>query len=181
MAGHVSDTVPTRDRGQLYLDFVVGIGVFMVALAFVVSFAPGLFSSFPDDPAQPLVADRSVDRLAGPVLGANEEPAALNSTCASAFFTRSGGVCGFDGQTSVTGDLGIESTYRVNVSLARPSAGEYNRALLCIGGDTVVDCDGGDPTATAGNRLPNHQPTTATALRTVTVDGRDATLVVRVW
>jgi hypothetical protein len=50
---------PPGSRGQLYLDFVVGIGVFVLALAFVLSVAPGMFSAFDDDPSRPLVADRS--------------------------------------------------------------------------------------------------------------------------
>jgi hypothetical protein len=171
---------PPGSRGQLYLDFVVGIGVFVLALAFVLSVAPGMFSAFDDDPSRPLVADRTADRLAGPMLGADRSQSALNATCVGEFFTRSGEDCGFDHGAAVADRVGIDSRYRLNVTLARPVSDTADRELLCFDGGYLVPCSSGSALSD-GEPLPAHDTTTTTSLRTVHVDGRDATLVVRVW
>lgn len=176
------DTPPPHPRrGQLYLDIIVGVGVFVLAIAFVLSFAPGLFTSFADDPSRPLVTDRTADRLSGPILGTDTRPSGLNETCTSAFLTQSGSVCEIDTDRSLTSQVGIRPIYRLNVSLARPQADAHTRATLCLDGGTIVSCAPGLDRATVGPPTPAHRTSTTTTLRTVHVSGRDATLVVRVW
>ncbi len=180
MARHSRDP-PGSDRGQLYLDYVVGIGIFMLAIAFVLSFGPGMFGTFADEPDRPLVADRSVDRLAGPMLGAETRPSTLNATCTAAFFHQSGTTCGVDTTGSISEQVGIRATYSLNVTLSRPVSNDGEHTVLCIDGDSVVPCQGGLSRATVGPPAPTTQASVTTAYRTVYVDGRDATLVVRVW
>lgn len=172
---------PVSDRGQLYLDYVVGIGIFMLAIAFVLSFAPGMFGTFADEPDRPLVADRSVDRLAGPMLGAETRPSTLNATCTAAFFHQSGSFCGFDTTESITAQVGMSSTSNLNVTLSRPVSTTSQRSVLCFDGNSVVPCRGGLTRATVGPPAPTTQASVTTAYRTIYVNGRDATLVVRVW
>jgi hypothetical protein len=172
---------PSRGRrGQLYLDFVVGISVFLLAMAFVLSFAPGMFGAFDADPSRPLVADRTTARLSGPMLGVEDSPSRLNTTCVEEFFTRSGGNCGFDHGAAVTAQVGVDPHTRLNVSLTRPVSDTNGRKALCIDSGTVLPCPGGT-TLTVGPSLPTHDTDTTAPFRTVHVDGRDATLDVRVW
>lgn len=176
----MSRTHSTRARGQLYLDFVVGVGIFVLATAFVVSFAPGLFTSFADDPSQPLVADRAADRVVGPLLG-DDSPSGLNATCVSEFFGESGTDCGIDHDEPISERVGIGADYRANVSLVRPVANASQREQLCLDGDRVVACGDDRRVARLGPATPNHGSTVSTTYRTVYVTNRDATLVVRVW
>lgn len=85
------------DRGQTQIDFAVGAGVFLIALAFVVGFVPSLFEPFSTtDSASPIVTDRAaanvVDLLGTSAAGSAELHAPTNSgvlapACTVAFFT----------------------------------------------------------------------------------------------
>lgn len=55
-------TVRTPDeRGQTGLDFVIGIGIFLLAVGFLVAFAPNMVAPHSDSPELPLVADRAAN------------------------------------------------------------------------------------------------------------------------
>lgn len=175
---HGSDGV---DRGQLYLDFVVGIGVFLLAASFLFAFAPALFAPTETAPQDPLVADRTADRISGPMLGDASHPSVLRTGCAVAFFAQDEARCGFDPARPLTDQVGISSRYRLNVSLVRPRSGGAGRVTLCAGSGGIGPCGSTGSRAALGRPLPTHGVDVARAVRTVYVDGRDATLIVRVW
>lgn len=79
------------DRGQSTLDFLLGAVIFLLVLAMVVAFVPGLFDPFVDGgEAQPVVADRAVSTLLSH-LSVGETPGVTNSTQVDAVFNRSPG------------------------------------------------------------------------------------------
>lgn len=181
-------------RGQTGVDFLVGVGVFILTVGFAVAFAPGMFSPFVEGQAQPLAADRAADTLVGALL-VGERPSTLDTACTLAFFGVGSATCPFE-PSETTGDglareLGLtdptseryNSVYRVNVTLERGVAGSPESVVLC-GSDapspSVHDCSTGTRLAVG----PPPDRTTASvvvATRVVRVDETDATLVVRVW
>lgn len=76
-----------RDRGQTTLDFAIGMSVFLIAVAFVFSFIPGMLEPFTgSNEAKTVVADRVADSLAEGMLGSPERPYILDGDCTVAFF-----------------------------------------------------------------------------------------------
>jgi hypothetical protein len=75
-------------RAQTTIDFAVGMGLFLVIVAFVFAFLPSLFAPFDSDSGASLVAaDRSADRLANDLLLTDpSEPGMLDRQCTHAFF-----------------------------------------------------------------------------------------------
>lgn len=164
--------IPRGNRGQTTLDFAVGIGLFVLVLGFVFGFVPGLFAPLADDPARPQVADRAAGRLVT-TLDRPGEPAVLNASCTRTLF----GVedlsdCGFDPDGPLTGVAGVGDDYGLNVSLAR------NRTAA-PGLEPVVT-DGGAELV-AGPPVPGGSSSVDVARRVASLDGRDVTVVVRVW
>lgn len=177
----MAPTTTRADRGQTSLDFVVGVSVFLLTLALVFGFVPQLFAPFDADHEQPLVADRVADRLADGLLGSPAPPSTLEGDCVSAFFgagTATG--CGFDPSDPVTDRVGIGDRYELNVSIRRDIAPGNGTELLCTDSSGVGPCAGGTRLA-AGAPVPTDHDSVSTARRIRTVDGRDVTLVVRVW
>lgn len=177
------------DRGQTGLDYLVGIGVFLLTVGFVLAFLPGTLTPFSDASERPLVADRAADTVvAGFADG--PEPNVLNATYTEAFFDGTG-TYRFDNtktttQAGLRSELGVPPFTRVNVTLERSVTGNQNelgtREILCSNGGSFVVCSS-PPT---GTRLATGLPAPAdgsvvTATRAVYVDGQDAVVVVRVW
>lgn len=166
----MSRSPPTTgsDRGQTNVDFVVGIALFLGIVIFVLGFLPTLTAPYQDQEAS-IVVDRAADTVAGPLLGAPSSPSALDEECAIAFFeNESGGAsCSFE-PAPIEAQLGIESTYAVNVTLearAPPS-----------GNDSEVD------SLNRGPPVPTDSRSVASASRAVTLDdGSSAVIEVRVW
>lgn len=175
------DGSAAADRGQLYLDVVVGVGIFLLAVSFLIGATTGVFDAVDDGPERPLVADRTVDRLAGPLLGSDAGPSTLDEACTVAFFEQRTADCDFDPTRALTSQVGIGSGYDVNVSLVRPVGEGPTREVLCLDGDAIGRCDSGLPSASVGPPVPDSGASVAVAHRTVFVTGLDATLVVRVW
>lgn len=75
-------------RAQTPIDFAVGAGVFLLALAFVIAFVPTLFDPFSSaSTASPVVSDRVAAGLAGDLLAASPtEPGVLSPACTVAYF-----------------------------------------------------------------------------------------------
>lgn len=167
-----------RSRGQTMPDFVVAVGIFILALAFVVAFTPQLLA--PHGGAETaLVADRAAADLTGTHL-AGDAPGTLNATCTLAFFTGSGGSgCPFDPSRSVTEQLGVQTWYAVNVTLRRNVTGGPRAEVLCGDGGTVGPC--GTTRLARGPALPDRGRSVATARRAVAVGGNRAILEVNVW
>lgn len=175
------------DRGQTGLDYLVGIGVFLLTVGFVVAFVPGTLSPFTAGTEQPLVADRAADTVVAG-LADGPEPNVLNTTCTLAFFgVGSDTRCAFDGSETSEDDtlaaaLGLREFTRVNVTLERTVDGTATREI-CSGTASPPAIEaggsGGTPLAT-GPPVPD-DGAVVTATRTVYVDGMDAVVVVRVW
>lgn len=166
------------DRGQIYVDFLVGIVLFLVAMTFVLGFLPHLLAPY-DDQATPVVADRAAAGLGDALLVGDEDPGVLDVDCVDAFFLDGTADCGFDASDSVADRVGVDGTYRVNVSLTWNVTGDADPEVLCFNGGDVGAC-GTDP-LTAGPPVPDDHRAVAIERRTVAVDGRPATLEVRVW
>jgi hypothetical protein len=161
----------TGRRGQTTIDFAIGAGVFLVVVAFVVSFVPGMFAPF-EDPDRAQEADRVATRLSTDALGDPSDPYALNETCTEEFFHQMRGngsapaTCRFDRTTTAVGPtFGIDDV-AVNATVERLSDGTV------VSGDDVSFA-AGDPAPTTGSL--------AVARRVVTYEGAAYRLVVRAW
>lgn len=162
----------TPDRAQTTIDYAVGVSVFLLVVAFVFAFVPSLVGPFTgDDTSSVVVADRAADRLAGDLLVQTPtHPSALNTTCTVAFFETTGpdltGVCRYDTDAGdLSGALGIES----------PAT---NLNVTVTDGASVLTIDG---TQLAAGPSPARGNEVSAARRSVLVDERKRTLVVRVW
>lgn len=167
-----------RARGQTPVDFALGIGLFLLTVAFVFAFIPSIFAPFEGGSGELLVlADRSADHLAGNLLVDDPAtPAALNATCVAGFFDADGaapGGCRFSDEEDgddLRAALGIERPgVSVNATIRDPD-----------GGIAVLGTADGDVTLAAG-RPPPSTVDIAVARRLALVDGTEHRIVVRVW
>ncbi|WP_137289645.1 DUF7287 family protein [Natronorubrum halophilum] len=73
-------SISLRERGQTTHDFVVGIGVFILAVAFVFSFLPTILTPFDSSVSggQTAQADRIADRLVHNLSDADTSPNTIN-------------------------------------------------------------------------------------------------------
>ena len=166
------DSPPHRlrddDRAQTVLDYGIAVGIFFVALVFVLGTIPGMFAPFVGGSGDTQVADRLASSLSADMLAHPSEPFVLNATCTEGFFdqldtgTPAPSGCRFDTTaTDLQGVFALDSTTNVRVELA------------------PVDGTGGID-AVAGEALPT-QTTVSTARRTVGIAGESHTLEVHVW
>ncbi|MFC5278721.1 hypothetical protein ACFPM1_08140 [Halorubrum rubrum] len=184
------------DRGQTQIDFAVGAGVFLIALAFVVAFVPTLFEPFAaGETASPLVADRiaagTVDSL-GVSANASGDPAAvhaptepgvLSPACTVAFFEAEGNAtladdagCPFDAETGPAAPFGVDDDVQVVIheldeSAGNPATVEFETRHGTVG--TTLNRSTADPTATADD--------VTVSGRVVSLRGDQYRLTVRVW
>lgn len=180
------------DRGQTTLDFAVGFGVFLVALAFVVAFVPGMLDPFVGGTqAETPAANRVADDLAQRLLGDVDQPYALDTDCTRAFFTAGAPAeCSFDGAT-LQERVGVVDYASVNVTLRGDFTGGDGTDVLCWDDDVeaVVEHDdsacspstsadhllarGSDPSGSGGK--------TVSARRVASLSGQDVTIEVVMW
>lgn len=78
---------PIDVRGQTGIDFVVGVGIFLLTMAFVVGFVPGMFAPFGHGTQAPIVADRAADSLIYGNWSAAPGTVTLNDTKTDRFFS----------------------------------------------------------------------------------------------
>lgn len=176
-------------RAQTTLDFAAGMSLFLVTVAFVFAFVPGLVGPFADDSGEALVAgDRVADQLGRQLLAAGPEPFVLDAVCTSAFFDLGGAPpadCRFEG-TTLHERVGLSERLALNVTVRGEDAdGDGSPDVLCDDGNGNVD-EAGDPPAcatafAAGPTPPSNTGSVVVARRVVSVDGRDATMLVRMW
>ncbi|QLD88275.1 hypothetical protein HWV07_04195 [Natronomonas salina] len=177
-------------RAQTTLDFAIAMGVFLLAVAFVFTFIPSLTSPFIDgNQEQSAIADRVASNLVEGSLANPNEPYILNTTCTTGFF-------GEDDSATVTGcgyntdngdyrqRIGVSERPKINISLVEIDEETRVQSSLCYDktGETVVtvaesSCD--TPYRIGGDSEKAESVTVAR--RVVSIDGRDATLFVRVW
>jgi len=140
------------ERGQMTVDYVVGITIFLLTVGLVFTFIPLSF-----DPVrtqwgtQAMGADRAVSHLTGSNLTDDaESPFVLNSTKTQQFFLGSGSTADY---------LGLPQDVSANVTLENRTAG-------------IVKSRGPSPST---------QASVVVAKRSVLYDGSQYRLVVRVW
>jgi hypothetical protein len=167
------DSFDAADRGQTVLDFAIAVGIFFVALVFVLGTIPGMFAPFTGG-GDTQVADRVATSLGADTLGAPATPYVLNETCTEGFFRQleSDGAtpaptsCRFD---TAAGDLytmlALDTTISIRVEIQ-----DLDGNTATLNGTDLV----------AGGSLPERS-TVTTARRTVGVDGHSHTLEVHVW
>lgn len=180
-------------RGQTTLDFAVGMSVFLLTVAFVVSFVPTMFQPFDASGGSEIVTgDRVADHLGRRLLIADVEPFVLGVPCTSDFFELSGSPaesspssCRFDG-TTLNERLGLAADANVNVQLLGEDAdGDGSPDLLCDDGNGNIDESGDTPSCAtvfeAGSTPPDGTDSVVVARRVISIQNRDATLLVRTW
>jgi len=169
----------TLNRGQTVIDFGVGAGVFLIAVGIVFAFVPTMFEPFSTAAgSSPVVADRTVDHLAGSMLAADPaSPSVLSAACSAAFFGSNESLsttanCGFNASNATTDLRGVDDR-DVNVTVRSlsdsPSTGppvdrsvdgveyQFTRGTGGIGSDVTVSS------------------------RVVMIEGDRYRLVVKVW
>lgn len=170
-------------RAQTLPDFAVGVAIFLVTTAAIFIFVPQLTLPY-DEQGDSLVVQRAAADLSDDML-AGETPSELNETCTVAFFERTNpGGCAFEGDDSVTEQLGITPTYSVNVTVRdAPSDGPNSTICRADNADSVGDCTSGDEnlTLSTGPPLPQDDASVAVARRGVFVDGGRVIIEVGVW
>ncbi|MCU4971783.1 hypothetical protein OB955_03400 [Halobacteria archaeon AArc-m2/3/4] len=170
-------SISLQDRGQTTQDFAVGIGIFLLAIAFVFSYMPSLLTPFSSsvDSGQTAQADRIVATM---VDNLSEDPDRPNHLNGSAFEERYGDA---DDGTELAAALGLRVANghpidKANVSIERLNQSD-DRSERRIDDLSGGDDYGGESAASAG--------------RIVTVETDDpdinyacepaCRLVVRVW
>jgi len=182
-------TPPGSERGQTTLDFATGISIFLLSLAFVLVFVPGMLQPFTggtqdDTPA----SDRVADDLSQRLLGDAGEPYALDRECTRALFQSSvPGRCAFDG-SSLEQRVGVVDYAHVNVTLRGNVTGTDGTDILCwdAGGEAYVErgdaaCDASDTLLTRGPNPVTTGGKTVSARRVALLDGHDVTIEVVMW
>lgn len=160
-----------NDRGQTVLDYAIGIGIFFVAVTFVVGTIPGMFTPFVGA-GDTQVADRVASSLATGTLGSPDKPYVLDKNCTAGFFDQmndngtASTECRFD--TNAT-DLGavfaLDSTQGINVQIENTTG-------------VPATLDG---TTLEAGRDPPPSTTVTSARRTVGIDDTTYWLVVQAW
>ncbi|XVH30977.1 DUF7287 family protein [Haloferacaceae archaeon DSL9] len=161
MSAHASASAPTA-RGQLTLDFAVGISLFVLVVVSVFAFVPGMFGSFDGSAGAP-AADRFATTLTADLLGEPSTAGALNETCTAAFFAQLGGGpdvhdgCRFGPETTLSAQLATDR--RVNATIETRTG-----AVVYTAGDA-----------------PSDRASIVSATRAVLLGGETHRVVVRVW
>jgi hypothetical protein len=98
------------DRGQTTLDYLFGIGLFILTVGMAFALVPALTGPFlGGSDAGALVADRAADTLTADTLGHPERPGVVNESRVAAFFDQS--------PAAVHDDLSLDDSITVNVTL----------------------------------------------------------------
>lgn len=196
-------------RAQTTLDFAIGVSVFLLAVMFVLAFAPGMLDPFTGRVAEQRVAsNRIADSLSNGMLGHPGDPSVLNVSCTVAFFDPVNtddtttnddwvGGCRYEQTNDLTARVGAEGRpngtgfdLRVRI-LGEDADGDGDLDVLCWDADqpavvteSHADCDSGDTVLTVGATPPTATGSVVVARRGVYLPhgtGTDATLVVEVW
>jgi len=178
-------------RGQTTIDFAIGTSVFLVVVAFVVAFVPGIFQPFTGGPQGELAGiDRVADTVVYDLLddGSDDGRATLDRECTISFFdnddTDTG--CEFDDSESFAQQVGLSAGQHANVTVVggEPGAPGGGPNPVCTDGERVTVSTGA--TCSSGVALETGEPVppdgaSVIGRRVVSVDGTTATVVVRMW
>lgn len=173
-------------RAQTTIDFMIGMGVFLLVVGFVLGVIPGMIDPFSDSQETTIVADRIATQISEGMLAEPDRPTVLNETCVNAFFNQSlasGDDCPvpFDAsEDDLATRLGVQDRQSINLTIKRDldSSPDGQLDQLATDGETVSAS--GHTTLAAGPAVPSGRSVVA-ASRTAFLDGKDVTVVVRVW
>lgn len=170
------------DRGQTGIDFVFGVGVFLLSIAFVFSFVPGMLAPFGDAAGATIVADRIGDELVYDDLAGTAGPSVLDEQCTLAFFGHSSPAdCPFEDSGDPEEWLAIPAGTHLNVTIEKNLDGAAGREVACWESGRLTDCDSGGDRLAYGEPTPAMGASVATASRVVYMGDTEAVLMVRVW
>ncbi|WP_135851369.1 DUF7287 family protein [Halorussus salinus] len=159
-------------RAQTSIDFVVGMSVFLLTVAFVVAFLPGVFEPFTaTGSGDVLAADRTAGLLAEQVLADPASPGVFDPACTAEFFDAAG-----DGAAGVAGCQYTTDAANLDAALGLGPATAVN---VTIENDGGVRSRGG--VALAAGPAPPESESVVVARRVVLLGGDDVDLYVRVW
>lgn len=155
-----------NDNGQTNIDFLIGMSIFLLSVAFVLALIPSVFEPFAaDSGSNSLVADRAATTMVEDVLGEPGDPAVLNTTCTTAFFDETVPPgCSYT-TTDLNDALAISATTRLNATI------EKHGSIRTIGATRLA----------AGPVPPTRSSSVVISRRVVLLDGDDYRLNVRVW
>jgi len=185
--GQGADSTASGARGQTTFDFALGMSIFLLSLAFVLVFVPGMFDPFTAGTQEETVAvNRVADELAQRALGNATTPYELDAGCTRAFFAGGTGTgCEFSGAT-IEEQVGVEDRQRVNVTVTGNLSAATGPDVVCwdratgsfveernCGADRVLLARGPNP-GSSGSK-------TISATRIVSLAGADVTIEVEMW
>lgn len=166
-------------RGQTTLDFAIGMGLFLVTLAFVLAFVPSIFDPFTTgSSAKLIVADRAAATLAGDLLAPSTAgPGSLSTGCVVAFVEENGTLADEECASDIDVEADLDETLslggrNVNVSIHPPAEDAESSA--------EIEWDGSSVRLTRANSKSVPRDV-GFAVRIVRIDGQQYRLTVRVW
>jgi len=177
--GSSAAELSTDERGQTLLDYAAGVGVFLLAVAFVFALVPTVFSPYqsPIESDQTAQAERLTTELVAE-LGADDDRGRMDPTAATELFSPS--------VAPTTGDqlrsrYGFGGEVQVNVSLVTATGAAADR--LCPGAPEPPKSAGSTSGCAIGDEVGDHPVAVSV---TVLSDGGDVCLptcrlMVRVW
>lgn len=165
-------TTRTAKRGQTPHDYALGIGVFIITIAFALAFVPSTLSFTDADPGatESTLADRSAVAMIGN-LSTGDRQNELNGTAVAEYFGNA------DNETKLQRRLDLPETVSINATVRSLD----NAAVLYVENETgqAVRLDG-------GKSYPETKPAAETTrIVTMTNDNGGCKpgcqLVIRVW
>lgn len=180
-----------RARGQMTLDFTIGVTIFLIVLAGVFVFVPGTLQPFEEGGQEDLVTvNRVADGLAEQSLTGSTTPYILDANCTVAFFdtaTSPSSECGYSGG-NLSERVGVSGQQSINVTIRKGvDSGGGTSAPLCYNesqppGERLNETDcGSEATRLAVGGTSIGDQSSVTARRVVELDGQDVFLVVVIW
>lgn len=174
-----------RERGQTTLDFTVGVTLFLLVVALVFLFVPGMLQPFTEGGQEDIVsANRVADSLTQGALTDPRTPHVLDPECTVRLFNRSYSPdCRYP-DSSLNAQLGLSANAFVNVSIrGNVSAGGADELLCWDQTDDKLTTRGGDcdDLLATGDTPPRNTQSSVTARRVVEINDTDVSLIVRVW
>ncbi|SEO35522.1 hypothetical protein SAMN04487948_10231 [Halogranum amylolyticum] len=177
-----------RSRAQTTIDFAIGAGVFLLAVAFVVAFIPGMLDPYEGIQRETVTADRVATQLSTDLLGDPNEPYTLDTDCTVAFFgDTSPTTCRFTG-SDLTERISVGDTQSVDVMLVADLDDDDAATTLCWDTDSeslveegAAVCDVDELLVEQTSDPPTDTGSVVVAHRIVSLANTDVTLLVRMW
>lgn len=176
-------------RGQTALDFMIGMGVFLFAIVFLLTVIPAIIDPFSGSQEQPLIADRVASEVANGMMVEPGTSTTLDETCTYTFFNQSlgnGSDCAVpfnESEDHLPTRLSIDDRYSLNITVRRNVSGDVRPDILCTNGNRVDSCSGiaVNETRLAIGPIPANRKTVTATQRAVFLDEKDVIVVIKLW